>query len=143
MHTTELKEKVESLAVREPTTPTTAVTVHSLPLQEEKKIIEAQQDQIELLQEKLSQVKTTGGREGEGATEPALPGETAATTETDAAVDGSHSEAPVIPPAPPPPPIDGVPMAPTFGMCTMERAPTVNGSSYYAQFPRHHPLEEG
>ena len=86
-------------------------------MQEEKKIIEAQQDQIEFLQEKLSQAQALGGAEGDQtAGESATSGDAAATTETDAGDEGSHSEAHVIPPAPPPPPIDGVPMVPTFGM---------------------------
>ena len=84
---------------------------HTHTEQEEKKIVEAQQDQIEFLQEKLSEIQA-----GDGEADPTGPGATTAGgTEGDTA-DGAHSEAPVIPPAPPPPPIDGVPMAPTFGI---------------------------
>lgn len=87
-------------------------------MQEEKKIIEAQQDQIEFLQEKLSQAQALGGAEGDqtAGESAAASGDAAATTETDAGDEGSHSEAHVIPPAPPPPPIDGIPVPPTFGI---------------------------
>ena len=146
MHTTELKEKVESLAVSESAT-TKYIDVHEVILitskiaisesmqvkysslwyyhtiiQEEKKIIEAQQDQIEFLQDKLQVLGGAGEGEGEGATgEPNGSGEPpGATTETDTGGYGSHSEPPVIPPAPPPPPIDGVPMAPAFGMYALQ-----------------------
>ena len=83
-------------------------------IQEEKKIIEAQQDQIEFLQDKIEALE---GGEGEGPTvERGMSVDAAASsTETDAGENGSR-EAPTIPPAPPPPPIDGVPMAPAFGV---------------------------
>ena len=84
-------------------------------MQEEKKIIDAQQDQIEFLQDKI---EALGGGEGEEPTvKPGVSVDAAAsTTDTDAGENGSRSEAPIIPPAPPPPPIDGVPMAPAFGV---------------------------
>ena len=90
MHTTELKDRVESIV-------------------EDKKIIEAQQEQIEFLQEKLEQIQAVHSmtaRERHDST-----GGLGEATTADTA-DGSHAEEPVIPPAPPPPPIDGVP---TFG----------------------------
>ena len=68
-------------------------------------IIEAQQEQIEFLQEKLSEIQAVAIVGG---------GESTKTAEGDITAT-DNADAPMVPPAPPPPPIDGIPMAPEFG----------------------------
>ena len=73
-------------------------------------MIEAQQEQIEFLQNKLAEIQEIHEM-GRGERKRSI-GDSADSADA-GAMDGAYSEPPVIPPAPPPPPIDGVP---TFGM---------------------------
>lgn len=89
--------------------------------------MDAQQEQIELLQEKLEQMQAVHTMDGGEKTESA--GHTGPGDVTDSINDTMEgSEPPVIPPAPPPPPIDGMP--PTFGMCH-----TTSSSHHCIQLP--------